>query len=150
MTCRHQRFHPALLSLTTLRCKRVRFKSGPKHQGEGKRFFGLQTPDGTALQHDDPQQVAVGGALLVEEQVRLQNKPSSLEGGGSHFLSGRKACHDSCDFISVHVCKIHLYVWSFVRPFCRGSLPYQLEKCMTSNGSESSRGLSSQLLKMRN
>lgn len=90
MAGREQRLHPALLTLTVHRSKPVGLQLGSsEHEREGKLHVGLRACDGTALQDDDTQQVAVGGALLVEEQVGLEDEPASMVDAVSLFLCRR-------------------------------------------------------------
>lgn len=51
---------------------------------------GLHDPDRAALQDDDPQQVSVSRALLVEEQVGLQDKPPAVVDAVSLLLRREK------------------------------------------------------------
>lgn len=74
-----QRLHPALLTRTVRRSKPVSLQvRAREHQREGEVNVSLHDPDRAALQDDDPQQVSVGRALLVEEQVGLQDKPPPM------------------------------------------------------------------------
>lgn len=76
---RQQSLDPALLARLVLRRKLV----GPEsrlapHQREGELLLGLAQLDGAALQNNDSYHVPVPRALLVEEEVSLQNEPALL------------------------------------------------------------------------
>lgn len=82
-----QRLHPALLALTIHRSEPVSLQVGSlEHQREGELNISLGAFHPTALQDDEPQQVSVSGALLVEEQVRLQDEPPAKVDAASLFL----------------------------------------------------------------
>lgn len=92
-----QRLHPALLARTIRRSKPVGLQvRARKHQREGEVNVGLHDPDGAPLQDDDPQQVSVSRALLVEEQVGLQDKPAPMVDAVSLLLrrKNRELLHD--------------------------------------------------------
>lgn len=87
MAGREERLHPALLTLTIHCSKPVSLQFGSlEHDREGKLNITLRASDLTPLQDNDTQQVSVSRALLVEEQVRLQDKPPSTVYAISLFL----------------------------------------------------------------
>lgn len=85
MAGRDQRLHPALLALA-VRCSKLVGLQPLEHEREGEPHIGLHVPDRRPIQDDDPQQVTVGGSLLVEEQVRLQDEPPPIVHVISLFL----------------------------------------------------------------
>lgn len=141
---RLQSFHPALPS-RAVHCRQgVAPLSGSfEHQGEGELSVRLGAPYSTPLQHDDPQQVSVGRALLVEEQVGLQDEPAPLVRSVSLFLWRRR------EIVEVDEYKMkRFHVGSvFSEPFCRDIPLYQPGRGTTGSGSESSHGASSSQLK---
>lgn len=92
-----QHLHPALLTRTVRRSKAVSLQVRAwKHQREGEVNVSLDDPDCAPLQDDDPQQVSVSRALLVEEQVGLQDKPPPMVDAVSLLLrrKNRELLHD--------------------------------------------------------
>lgn len=86
-----QRLHPALLTRTIRSSKLVGLQVRAwEHQREGEVNVSLHHPDRAPLQDDDPQQVSVSRALLVEEQVGLQDKPPSMVDAVSLLLRRKK------------------------------------------------------------
>ena len=74
-----QRFDPALLTGLVLSRELVGAQARlAPHQGEGKLLLGLTQLDGAALQNNDSNEVTVGGPVLVEEEVPLQDEPALL------------------------------------------------------------------------
>lgn len=82
MVGRQQGFDPALLAGLVLSSKLIRPQARlAPDQREGELLLGLAQLDGATLQNNHSYQVTVGGPVLVEEQVPLEDEPALLIGG---------------------------------------------------------------------